>query len=126
MPFIHIKSLPQRKTLNIGKILEFVSLEFSDNTGVEIAEINVTWEFLTPGYYACGGVMAFQQPEKTHPVLVDLLAPDFNSKTQIKKMMESIAESISKHTNIPKDNILINYRKAHSGMVFDAGEVVQW
>lgn len=59
-------------------------------------------------------------------MLVDLLAPDFNSEETVEKMLKTVALSISKRAHIPISNIFINHRQAHSGMVFDAGEIARW
>ena len=44
----------------------------------------------------------------------------------IEKMLQTVASSISKRTKVPLSNIFINYRSAHSGMVFDNGKIVKW
>ena len=126
MPFIHIKSLPFEKPIDIPTAVTNISNDFLRRNGVAIEHITVTWEFMYPGHYAVAGVVAEHQPTATHPVLVDLLAPDFNSQDQVIKMLQAAADSISKHVNIPIGNIFINFHQAHAGMVFDAGEVVQW
>ena len=38
----------------------------------------------------------------------------------------AVAESISKRAKVPITNIFINHRQAHSGMVFNTGEVETW
>jgi hypothetical protein len=50
----------------------------------------------------------------------------FISPAEVEKMLSSIASSISKRTKVRIDNIFVNYRRAHAGMVFDAGEIVRW
>ena len=72
------------------------------------------------------GKTCTQQPGNSHPVLVDLLSPDFNSPEQIENMLRVVAASIAKRAQVSLNNIFINHRRAHSGMVFDAGEVVRW
>jgi hypothetical protein len=37
-----------------------------------------------------------------------------------------VSSSISKRTKVAATNIFISHRQAHSGMVFDAGEIVRW
>lgn len=126
MPFIHIKSLPIDKSPTIPEIIKGIAQDFSNNTGIELHHIHTTWEFFQPGYYAKGKGVADVQPEANFPIIVDLLTPDFNEKNTIKLMLWSIAESISKRAEFPKNNIFINHRQAHSAMVFDDGEIVHW
>ena len=126
MPFIHIKSLPFQNSFDVSKVIEGVSKDFSKAVGVDLKHVTTTWQFLQPGHYAVAGIAVLSQPETSHPVLVSLLAPDFESSAQIEKALLAVAASISKRTKIPRNNIFINYEQAHSGMVFDAGEIVRW
>lgn len=126
MPFIHIKSLPFKTPFAIKDIIENITKDFSEETGIELEHITVTWEYFIENHYAVSGKTASHQPKTSHPILVDLLAPDFNPPANIERMLQTIAKSIFERANIPINNIFINYRKAHSGLVFDGGEVVQW
>jgi phenylpyruvate tautomerase PptA (4-oxalocrotonate tautomerase family) len=126
VPFIHIKSLPFEKPLKVTDVVEGVTKDFAKATGIGLEHVTATWEFFSPGHYAVAWKAAQYQPQSSHPVLVDLLAPDFNVPAKIEQMFKSIASSISKRAKVPIDNIFINYRQAHSGMVFDAGEIFRW
>lgn len=126
MPFIHIKSLPFDKPFNVRAVIEGLTKDFAKGTGVGLEHVTSTWEFLLQGHYAVAGKAASHQPQDSHPVLVELLAPDFNSAGDVEKMLSTVASSISKRTKIPTKNIFIDYRQTHAGMVFDAGEIVRW
>jgi hypothetical protein len=126
MPFIHIKSLPFDRPLNVSSVLEGLTKDFAKGTHIAPEHVTATWEFLLAGHYAVGGRAESHQPESSHPVLVDLLSPDFNSPEKVEKMLQVVASSISERAKIPIQNIFINHRPAHSGMVFDSGEVGRW
>lgn len=126
MPFIHIKSLPQEQPLDIRSVIEGVSGDFARAVGIGLEHVTVTWEFFLPGYYAEGGAAAMQQTRDSHPLLVDILAPDFNPPGTVVTMLTAVAGSLSERADVSLRNIFINYRQAHSGQVFDAGEVVRW
>lgn len=126
MPFIHIKSLPFDRALNVTSVLEGLAKDFAKGTGVGLEHVTATWEFLPAGHYAVAGKAESHQPENSHPVLVDLLSPDFNPPEKVEKMLHVVASSISKRAKIPISNIFINHRHAYSGMVFDAGEIGRW
>ena len=126
MPFIQVKSLPFEQPFNVSTVIEGIAKDFAKATGIGLEHVTATWEFLSPGHYAAAGKAAQRQPLSSHPVLVDLLAPDFNSTAEVEKMLKSAAASISNRAKIPIDNIFINHRQAHAGMVFDAGEIVRW
>ncbi len=126
MPFIHIKSLPFVPSFNVASVLEGLTKDFAKGIGVGVEHVTATWEFLPAGHYAVGGTAANNQPESSHPVLVDLLSPDFNAPEKIEKMLRVVASSLSERVKIPISTIFINHRQAHSGMVFDAGEIARW
>lgn len=126
MPFIHVKSLPLDSGAASDDLVVSVVTDFAAATGIGLEHVTATWEFLRPGHYAAARSAPNHQPEASHPVLVDLLSPDFNPPERIETMLHAVAESISKRAGVPLANIFINHRQAHSGMVFDGGEVVRW
>lgn len=126
MPFIHVKSLPFERTIEMPALVRGLTKDFAKGTGIGLEHITATWEFLPSGHYAVAGKTRMHQPGNSHPVLVDLLSPDFNSPEQIENMLRVVAASIAKRAQVPLNNIFINHRRAHSGMVFNAGEVVRW
>lgn len=126
MPFIYVKSLPFETPSDMRAIVEGMTKDFSRETGIGLEHVTATWEFLLPGHYAVAGKTVAQQPCASHPVLVDLLSPDFNSPTQVEKMLRTVASSISKRADIPIANIFVNHRPVRSGTVFDGGDIVRW
>ncbi len=126
MPFIHIRSLPFETPFDVSAIIEEVTKDFAQGTGVGLEHVTATWAFFLPGHYAVAGKAVPDQPQNTHPILVELLAPDFHSAQDIEKMLTTVAASLSKHVRMPIHNIFVYYRQAHAGMVFDAGEIVRW
>src|SRR5688572_10068041 len=126
MPFIHIKSLPLDRRLDMAKVVADISKDFADAVAVKLKHVTATWEYFTPDHYASAGAPAKRQPRTTHPVLVDLLVPDFNAPSRVEKLLRTVARSVAKRAKVPEKNIFINLRQAHSGMVFDAGNVVHW
>lgn len=126
MPFIHIRSLPFEPAIDIAPVVEALTRDFAEGTGVPLEHVTATWTFLPPGHYAVAGKAAARQPQASYPVLVELLSPDFDGPEKIGKMLKVVAASIAKRTGVPITNIFIDYRPAHAGSVFDAGKVVRW
>lgn len=126
MPFIHIKSLPFENPVDMTGIIKNITLDFSHNTGIELNQIHTTWEFYPSGHYAKGNWLADYQPKAQYPLIVSLLTPDFNDAETIALMLKTVADSISRHADFPKNNIFINHTQAHSGMVFDDGKIIHW
>lgn len=126
MPIIHIKSLPLEPPFNAPEVLTGISRDFAGANDVPLAHVHVTWAYIEPGHFAKGDHAPDVQPAGPHSVLVDLLTPDFNDLETIRTMLTSLAQSIAARTRVPIRKIFINHRPAHSGMVFDDGEVVTW
>ena len=126
MPFIHVKSLPLARSVDIGRVLEELSRDFAQACGVELKHVHATWEVMKPRHYAVAGRAAARQPKSSHPLLVDLLSPDFNDAKTIEAMLESVASSLAKRAGVSRENIFAHHRQARSGMVFDAGRVERW
>ena len=126
MPFIHVKSLPFEEPFSVSTVVEGITKDFARDTGIGLEHVTATWEFLPSGHYAVAGKAAQHQPQSSHPISVDLLAPDFNSPGDVERMLASAASSISRRAKIPISNVFINHRQAHSGAVFDAGEIGHW
>ena len=126
MPFIHIKSLMQSDASDPQSVMKQLSASFAKEMDVHEKNITVTWDVLKPDYYLNNGQFVMQQPQGSHPVMVDLLVPDFNSQSRIEKMMGCIAELLAITLGIPVGNVFIYCRLASSGMVLDKGEIVKW
>lgn len=126
MPFIHIQSLPFVQPIDVAGILTEIVNDFAAGTGVDLEHVHATWHFIPSGHYVVAGMVGELQPKKTHPVLVDILTPDFNSAESIEKMLRVVAQSLKKHAYVPLDNVFINHRYAQAGRVFDAGDIVRW
>ncbi|MCG7897104.1 MAG: hypothetical protein JAY99_17570 [Candidatus Thiodiazotropha lotti] len=126
MPFIHIKSLPFEQPRDISEILQRITEDFSNVSGIDKQHITVTWDLLSAGHYAVAGEVSEFQPESAHPLLVEMLLPDFNSREAIGEYIKAVAESLSRHAQIPINNLFVNCHLARSGQVFDAGEMVHW
>ena len=55
MPFIHVKSLPFDEPRNVRAVLEGLTRDFAESTGIEPEHVTATWELLPEGYYAVAG-----------------------------------------------------------------------
>ena len=126
MPFIHIKSLPFETPLDVPGVITGICRDFAQANDIALEHVHVTWEYFEPGHFAKGNSAPRFQPQTPHSILVDLLTPDFNSGPSVQKMMRTLADSISVRAEVSVRKIFINHRPAHSGMVFDDGEVVTW
>lgn len=126
MPFIHIRSLPFDRELDVSAVIAGLSDDVALDTGVELKHLHVTWQFLEPGHYAGGGQTALRQPDDTHPILIELLTPDFLDVATSGQMSMAIARSLAARAGVSRKNIFIHHRRALSGSVFDGGDVVSW
>ncbi|WP_299018005.1 hypothetical protein [uncultured Photobacterium sp.] len=126
MPLVRIKSLPFKQDVAIDQVLTTLSQVISDAGKIEQRHIMLTWEYLVKSHYVHHGTVADVQPNDSHPVLVDLIAPNFNTEVQIAQTLELIANTIAEQLPIAKKNIFINFTPAYSDGVYDEGHVVEW
>ncbi|WP_148717384.1 hypothetical protein [Chitinolyticbacter meiyuanensis] len=126
MPFIHIQALPFESAFDVASAIEAFSVDFAEAAGVGLEHITVTWRWLEPGHYAVGGRSAQRQPRGSHPLLVELVTPDFHPPATVEKMLQVLADSLARRTGLPVDNVFIQHRRAKAGRVFDAGQIVRW
>ena len=125
MPVIHIRSLPLKPGLNAGEVACELSRRFAAKLKIDLEHVSVYWDS-NPTCYAVGGVVLDSQPDDAHPVLVNVLAPDFNSPQKIESMLRAIARELSALTGIEESNVFVCYQAARSREVFDAGDIVDW
>lgn len=126
MPFVHVRSLPFERPLDVASVLQAVAHDLAAATGVAARHVTATWSFLAPGHYAVGGEVATHQPEGSHPVLVELLAPDLHPPESVETMLATVAQCIARSAGVPLENVFVHYRAVPSGTVFDGGEIVRW
>jgi hypothetical protein len=126
MPIIQIKSLAIDNDPDIPGICRSIARDFAVALEIPPHHISVTWETLAPGHHVNADISRDRQPRDTHPILVDLLVPDFHKTDAIEKMLTSIAGAIAEHADIPGHNVFINCRYARSGMVLENGEILHW
>ena len=126
MPLIHIKSLPMPEGTDIKETLLELCRELAKDLTVDTKDVLVTWEYFQPHHYATRGTTEKEQPRNEFPILIDILAPDFHGRSRIERMFKVITNILTMHAKIPRDNVFINCRLAHSGMVFDEGSIKDW
>ena len=124
MPFLHVRSLPLEA--EVGAAVSAVSRAFAEQAGVAEEHVTVTWDVLAPRAYAHAGATAARQPADSHPVIVDLLAPDFNDAARVEEMVRAAAAAVAREAGVGAGNVFVNAREARSGRVFDGGEIVRW
>ncbi len=126
MPIIRITSLPFDPEPDIPAAIQTVSATLASLFDIDEQFIFISWSFLLPGHYSSGGVIADSQPPNSHPVMVNILVPDFNPPENIEKIILSVAEVLAKSVKVSQENIFIHLQTARSGTVFDNGDIVEW
>lgn len=125
MPLIRIQSLPFEPPSDMPTVLARISQAFTDKTDISLQYISAIWTFLPAGQYVVAGKIASQHVS-SHPILVDILVPDFHSKARAAIIVQAAAASIAQHAKLPLEEVFVNLRLAHSGYVFDQGALVEW
>ena len=126
MPFVHIRSLPVGTDFDAAEAVRTISAEFAAGAGVDEQHVTVTWQTFEPGHYASTGETAAAQPAGSHPILVELFAPDSNSEARIGRMLQVVAAAVAAQAGVEPGNVFVRFHAARSGQVFDRGELVRW
>ena len=126
MPFIHIRSLPLVRSIEVPQVLKGIAEDVSREMEIDLRHIHTTWEYYAAEHYARGIATYEQQPLSEHPILVALLTPDTHSDESVQRMLHTIASSIAEGAQFPLSNIFIHHQEARSGRVFDEGDIVTW
>jgi hypothetical protein len=58
--------------------------------------------------------------------LVTVLAPDFWPPSRIEQSLQAVAYSLGEQVPSARNNVFIHHCCAHSGQVFDGGDIVRW
>jgi hypothetical protein len=126
VPFIHVRSLPLAGSFDVGAAVRAITRDFAVGARVEARHVTVTWEVIEPGHYAHAGKTATGQPARSHPVLVELLAPDFHDDESVERMLVTTAEAVAAQAGVPPENVFVEFRAARAGRVFDEGAIARW
>lgn len=126
MPLIHISSLPFPEPLDTEAVLAGLTERFALEAGVDREHVTATWSYFQPGHYAVASQTPQTQPSDSHPLLVDLLVPDFTTAARVEALLPIVANALADLTGLSVQNVFINCRKAVSGRVWDDGGVARW
>jgi hypothetical protein len=126
MPLISIRSLPLPAPFDGSRAVTAIARALADATRVGIEHFMVTWEYLPAGHYAHAGTTAGEQPAESHPVLVDVTAPDFNPAETVEALLALLDGLVTEAAGVAAGNVFLVYRPVASGQVLDGGEVVEW
>ena len=126
MPFIQVRALPFETDLDIPGLCAELSLEFSQQTRIPLKHISLVWQNLEPGHYAVAGEISDHQLKGSHPIIVEVLIPDFHDQASQAKMLTALRASIAKHTHVDVKNVFAYCRLAASQSVYEQGEIQSW
>lgn len=124
MPILNIKSLPQKDPSKVTPALKKTIMAICEFYDCEPKHVWATWEVLEPGYYLEGGLEALEQPCHTHPPICELTCFEGSSDSEIEKLLEITAETLSRELGI-EGNIFITYKEAKSGQVIAGNGIVR-
>lgn len=125
MPVIRVTSLPfenQDSSPWAARVCEY----FSRTTEIPLEHVSTTWQLLPGGHYAYGGRSCAFQPQDSHPIIAEIMLPDFYGIDRIEKIIHSTVEALSFVASMPKKNIFVQVNRARSGAVYDEGRIVRW
>jgi hypothetical protein len=125
MPILRITSLPFENQ-DSADWASAISTNFSKITEIPLKHVSVAWHLLHGGYYAYNGVGVEFQPHDSHPMIVEVMLPDFYALDRVELIIKAAVESICRVTKMPKENIFVQANRARSGAVYDDGRIIRW
>ena len=125
MPILRVTSLPFENQDSSAWPTE-VCKHFSASTDIPLKHVSTTWQLLPQGHYAHGGNSAHFQPQDSHPVLIEIMLPDFYAIERVEVVILAVVDAVSYVSHMPKDNIFVQVNRARSGAVYDDGRIVRW
>ncbi|MBI4242518.1 MAG: hypothetical protein HY606_00360 [Planctomycetes bacterium] len=124
MPIIQIQSLPQKPSIIRDNAIRKLCTEVSKQCGIPEKNVWATWEIMEPRNYTEGDQLADEQPEQTHPPIVNVIVFEGATQEKIEKMLKSIADTLCKELKLAEGNVFIRYTQVKSGMIYSGGEIV--
>ncbi len=125
MPLITINALPFDPPREPGPLAREIAREFALQCNIALEHVSVIWRELPEHGYVVNGQTSTAQADG-FPLLVELVAPDFHKKESLQLMMKRLAWILNRKTGIAEDQILIIFRPALSGLVYDQGKIIEW
>ncbi len=125
MPVINIKSLPVKDQIIIPDILVRLNKAVAEASHIGTEHVWSYWEYLNSGYYAVGKSVAAAVHDETHSPIIRVTSLEGRSEEEIKNILETIADIISRELDIDYGNVFIVYEDHKTNMVFDGGLGVQ-
>jgi hypothetical protein len=124
MPILHIKSLPQKDPSKVAPALKKTILAISEFVGCDAKHVWATWEVLGAGQYLEGSCDALEQPKSTHPPICELTCFEGSTDSEIEKLLEITAGTLSRELGI-EGNIFMIYKEAKSGKVIAGNGIIR-
>ena len=125
MPIIKVTSLPFENQDSSAWPVQ-VCEHFVRSTEIPLKHVSATWQLLPNGHYAYAGMRAQYQPKDSHPIIVEIMLPDFYALDRVEKIIHAAVEAISFASRMPKQNIFVQVTRARAGAVYDEGRIVRW
>lgn len=125
MPILRITSLPFENQ-DSTDWASAISAQFSKITEIPVKNVSVAWHLLLGGHYSYNGVGVNFQPQDSHPMIVEVMLPDFYALDRVELIIKAVVESICRVTKMPKENIFVQVNRARSGAVYDDGRIIRW
>jgi hypothetical protein len=126
MPFIHIRSLPPSGRFESSEAVRAISRDFAAAAAADEQDVTVTWQILQPGHYSHAGNTATERLDFSHPILVELVAPDFHPPQRVEQLLGAAAQAVARAASVDWAHVFVEFRTARAGYVFEGGQIVRW
>ncbi len=125
MPIVRIHCLP-KEGLDPGLAVRGITSALVEATDIAPENISVVWLTTLADHYSHAGALAATQPRATHPILVDLLAPDFHRAHTVHAIMKCLVREVAALAAVDPENVTVVHYPVGSGQVYDQGRLINW
>jgi phenylpyruvate tautomerase PptA (4-oxalocrotonate tautomerase family) len=124
VPVVEIRALPQKPPVDVPHVLSRVCTDLAAALDVPEKKVWATWQSLEERHYVEGREDAPDQASGTHPPLVRVQAFEGRSEETIRKMLDTVAASVSAALGVEPGNVMVVYEELRSGRVWSGGGIL--
>ncbi len=123
MPIFEIKALPQKPGVDQQTAMKKLCLEVAALMKLAENQVWATWNTIHPGHFIEGDRAVYEQPEATHPPIVNLIAFEGRDAKLMESVMLKASEILTAELKLSPGNIYMHFTETKSGRTLTGGKL---
>ncbi|MCD4676967.1 MAG: hypothetical protein K8S18_13370 [Desulfobacula sp.] len=125
MPKISIKTLPLNKAVDIPQVLKNLGNKLSKVLDISLNRLVILWEQIPANQFLFNGQVTGTQKKSSHHPIVEVTAVEGMPRNLEKKMVHTIARTLSHELAIDLNNICVVLNTLAPGKLFVSGKFIK-